>query len=176
MTFKVVTHAATPSSATRFRALPAQERERLAAPEKAAPLSSAAGSRGISPEWRQRLCETGRRYGLDAALLAAVVRVESNFNPQAVSPKGALGAMQIMPDTGKHLGLKDFFDPDANVDAGALYLSGLLRQFPTLEYALAAYNAGPESVRRHGGPPPYAETQRYVSLVLDYYNQYSTNF
>jgi soluble lytic murein transglycosylase-like protein len=171
-TFKVLAHApAPPRAAAVFRAGPAPERAFVASPGKAS-----SGLRSLPPEWRQRLRETGRRHGLDAALLAAVVRVESNVNPLAVSPKGARGARQSMPDTGKFLGLKDFFNPDANVEAGAQYLAGLLREFPSLEYALAAYNAGPESVRRHGGPPPYAETQRYVALVLDYYNQYSANF
>jgi soluble lytic murein transglycosylase-like protein len=180
MQFKLVAHApAPPRAVALFRAGPAPAPAFVSGAAKgAAPRSSAVAdpSRSIPPEWRRRLSETGLRHGLDAALLAAVVRVESNFNALAVSPKGALGAMQLMPDTGKYLGLKDFFDPDANVEAGAQYLAGLLQEFPRLENALAAYNAGPESVRRHGGPPPYAETRRYVALVLEYYTRYRAGF
>jgi hypothetical protein len=126
----------------------------------------------VPADWQSRIHLTGARHGLDEALLAAVIRVESNFNARAVSPKGALGAMQIMPDTGKLLGLENFFDPDANVDAGARYLSSLINQFPRLDDALAAYNAGPGAVLRHGGTPPFAETRNYVDSVLLYYRLY----
>jgi len=107
------------------------------------------------------------------ALLAAVLKAESNFNPDAVSPKGALGVMQIMPATGEKLGLRNFFDPEENLDAGAAYLASLLRAFPSPELALAAYNAGPDAVRRHGGLPPYEETRSYVTRVLTLFNRYS---
>lgn len=136
-------------------------------------ISGAAFAVGdISPEWRDRIKRAGGRHGVDEALLAAVLRAESNFNPRAVSPKGAKGVMQIMPATGRELGLRDFFDPEANLDAGARYLAHLLREFPTPELAIAAYNAGPDAVRRYGGLPPYEETRLYVARVLAFFKQY----
>ena len=134
-------------------------------------FSFAAGS--VPPEWKPRIASASKKHMVSEALLAAVLRAESNFNPDAVSPKGAQGAMQIMPMTGKDLGLKDAFDPDANLDAGARYLAGLLQEFARTDLALAAYNAGPEAVRRHGGIPPYEETQTYVSRVLALYESFS---
>ena len=91
---------------------------------------------------------------------------ESGFNPDAVSPKGARGVMQLMPATARALGV-DPSDPAANIDGGADYLSRLLRRFDgDLSKALAAYNAGPETVDRYGGVPPYAETAAYVGAIL----------
>jgi soluble lytic murein transglycosylase-like protein len=127
---------------------------------------------GVPGEWLVRISHASRRHGVDEALLAAVLTAESNFNPYAVSPKGARGAMQIMPATGKELGLRDFFDPEANLDAGANYLAALLREFPDAKLALAAYNAGPAAVRRHGGIPPYEETRNYVARVLALFSRY----
>ena len=124
-------------------------------------------------KWRDRIRRASRRHGVAEALLAAVLKAESNFNPDAVSPKGALGVMQIMPATGEKLGLRNFFDPEENLDAGAAYLASLLRAFPSPELALAAYNAGPDAVRRHGGLPPYEETRSYVTRVLTLFNRYS---
>jgi soluble lytic murein transglycosylase-like protein len=128
---------------------------------------------GIPREWRDRIRRASGRHGVDEALLAAVLKAESNFDPYAVSPKGARGAMQIMPATGGELGLRDFFDPEANLDAGAGYLASLLREFSHPELALAAYNAGPDAVRRYGGLPPYDETRHYVARVLARFKQYS---
>ena len=138
-----------------------------------APVSWAAVPAGEVPnEWLERIRLASTRHGLDEALLTAVIKVESNFDSYAMSPKGARGVMQIMPDTGRALGLENFFDPDANLDAGAAYLASLLREFSRPELALAAYNAGPDAVRRHGGLPPYAETQNYVDRVLTLFKQY----
>lgn len=128
---------------------------------------------GVPQEWRGRIRRASIRHGVSEALLAAVLKAESNFNAHAVSPKGARGAMQIMPAVGRELGLGNFFDPEANLDAGAAYLASLLREFPRPELALAAYNAGPEAVRRHGGLPPYEETRGYVARVLDLFRRYS---
>lgn len=105
--------------------------------------------------------------GLDVELLKAVVLVESGFNPEAVSPKGAVGLMQLAPETAKMLGVSDPSDPVQNVRAGARYLRSLLDRFGSLELALAAYNAGPGTVERHGGMPPYQETRKYVRAVLN---------
>jgi soluble lytic murein transglycosylase-like protein len=108
--------------------------------------------------------------GVDGLLLAAVVRVESRFDPTAVSHRGALGLMQLMPETAGMYGVVDPFDPTANIRAGARYLRHLLAIYAgDLELALAAYNAGPGSVARFGGVPPFPETQGYVAAVLSAY-------
>ena len=115
---------------------------------------------------------TAERYGLDPVLVLAVVAVESNFEPRAVSKKGAQGLMQLMPATAGDLGVADALDPATNLDGGARYLQALLRLYRgDLRKALAAYNAGPGAVARHGGVPPYRETQEYVRRVMKQYGQ-----
>jgi soluble lytic murein transglycosylase-like protein len=110
---------------------------------------------------------------VDSALLMAVIDVESGGNPQAVSPKGATGLMQLMPGTGARHGASDLFDPRQNIAAGARYLNDLLRQFGGLPLALAAYNAGEGAVQKYGGQiPPYAETMNYVPKVIARYRWY----
>lgn len=113
------------------------------------------------------------RYGIDYNLVKAVIRTESAFNHQAVSPKGAVGLMQLMPGTSRQLGVINPYDPGQNVDGGVRYLRELLVRFNNnLALALAAYNAGPEAVVKHGGVPPYSETVFYVQRVLSLYNNY----
>jgi soluble lytic murein transglycosylase-like protein len=110
-------------------------------------------------------------HGLPEALLHAVIEVESNFNVAAVSPKGALGLMQLMPQTARQLGVADARDPAANIDGGARYLKQLLGRFGNdLPLALAAYNAGPAAVQRRGAIPRFAETQLYVPRVIARYH------
>lgn len=113
------------------------------------------------------------KYSLDPALLHAVIRAESGYNPGAVSPKGAAGLMQLMPATAHRFGVRDRFDPQDNIEGGARYLSQLLDMFPQdLKLAVAAYNSGEQTVKRYGNQiPPIAETQTYVERVLTYYNQ-----
>lgn len=106
------------------------------------------------------------RYGLDAGLLKAVIDAESSGDPSAVSPKGAMGLMQLMPGTAKALGVSDPFDPEQNIDGGARYLRRLMDQFGEPSLALAAYNAGPGAVKKYGGVPPYPETQSYIQKIL----------
>lgn len=112
-------------------------------------------------------------YRLEEALVRAVIKVESDFNPAAVSRKGALGMMQLIPQTAKLLKVNNPLDPEQNIRGGSLYLRMMLDQFKgDLDLALAAYNAGPTAVRRYGGVPPFKETQRYLTKVkyyLDYY-------
>ncbi len=104
---------------------------------------------------------------LDPLLVHAVVQVESGFNPRALSNKGAMGLMQLMPDTARELNVTDPWDPEQNVRGGTEYLRRMLERFDhDLEKALAAYNAGPEAVARHSGVPPFAETRDYVQKVL----------
>lgn len=114
----------------------------------------------------------GQRYGIDPALIAAVVQVESGFDPRAVSPAGAKGLMQLMEATAAMLGVRDAFDPAQNIDAGARYLRDMLQRFDgDVRLALAAYNAGPAAVERAGGMPAYPETQAYVRSVLEAYQR-----
>lgn len=100
-----------------------------------------------------------------ALLFQALVRVESGFNPAAVSSAGARGLAQLMPDTARALGVA-IDDPHENLDGGARYLLAQIASFGSLDLALAAYNAGPDAVRQYGGIPPYAETRAYVARVL----------
>lgn len=111
--------------------------------------------------------------GVDAKLLHAVITVESGYNQGAVSPKGATGLMQLLPGTAKRYGTVNLLDPGENIRAGARYLRDLLALFDNnLELALAAYNAGENAVIRHGRRlPPYAETRRYVPLVVAHYRR-----
>jgi soluble lytic murein transglycosylase-like protein len=111
-----------------------------------------------------------KRHELDPALLSAVVGQESGFQPRAISSAGAMGLMQLMPETARALGVRDPFDPAQNIDGGAKYLRGLIdRYHGRLDLALAAYNAGPGAVDRFGTVPPYAETQAYVKNILATY-------
>lgn len=116
--------------------------------------------------------ELSLRHGLDPSLVRAVVEVESNFDPLAVSPKGAMGLMQLMPSTARLFGVSNPFDPRENLEAGIRYLKALLERFNyELHLALAAYNAGPELVSTIGNIPPFAETRQYVKKVLERYHQ-----
>lgn len=108
-------------------------------------------------------------YGVDATLVRAVIQVESGFDPAVVSAKGARGLMQLMPGTAKRFGVTRIHDPEQNIRGGIRYLSILIGMFGDLPRALAAYNAGENAVLRHGGIPPYAETEAYVKRALTVY-------
>ena len=112
-----------------------------------------------------------RQTRLDSDLVRAVIVAESAFNERAVSSQGAMGLMQLMPETAAALAVSDPFDPEENIRGGTRYLRQMLDAFRgSLELALAAYNAGPEAVRRFGGVPPYRETVEYVEKVMRLYN------
>lgn len=113
------------------------------------------------------------RFRIDPALVKAVVRVESNFDPGAVSPKGAMGLMQLMPETARWHSVSDPFDPAQNVKGGVRHLRYLLDRYEyDLDRVLAAYNAGETAVDSAGGVPPYRETQSYVRLVKQFFDRY----
>lgn len=123
--------------------------------------------------WIRAAC---RKHALDPALVKAVIHAESRFDPQAVSPRGAVGLMQIDPITVRELGIKDPFNPKHNIDGGVRYLKGLLETFEgDQRLALAAYNAGPNQVYRHNGVPPFKDTKKYIKQVFRYLTYYQNN-
>lgn len=132
-----------------------------------APVPPPRTARGAPGAFGDIIESAARRYGLDPALVRAIIEAESGFNPQATSPRGAAGLMQLMPATQAALGVRNPYDPAQNVEAGVRYLAGLVRRFGDVAIALAAYNAGPNAVQRYGGIPPYAETRAYVNRVLE---------
>jgi len=114
----------------------------------------------------------GEQAGVDPRFIHAVIKQESRYNPKAVSPVGAEGLMQMMPATAKRFGLKDPFDPKANVEAGTKYLKWLLKRFDgDVSLALAGYNAGEGSVDKYKGVPPFGETQNYVKKIVGNYGK-----
>jgi soluble lytic murein transglycosylase-like protein len=113
---------------------------------------------------------TARAHGVDPELVDLVIRMESGYNPNAVSSKGARGVMQLMPGTARQYGVRDVFDPHENIGGGVRYLSDLMQRYGNdTARALAAYNAGPEAVERFAGVPPYRETRNYVATILGAY-------
>jgi soluble lytic murein transglycosylase-like protein len=146
--------------------LPDEVVRREAAPEPEQPAAVAA------TDWETLAKDTAHRHRVDAGLVRAIIDVESGFRPRAVSPKGAMGLMQLMPTTAAELGVTDPFDPEQNVDGGVRYLRALLTRYGgDQRLALAAYNAGSAAVERHGGIPPYSETRSYVKKVLARYRK-----
>lgn len=128
---------------------------------------------GAAVPYAAEITSAARKYGVDPALLAGLVKAESNFNPRAQSGVGAKGLTQLMDATARGLGVSNAFDVQQSLEGGAKFLGGLLKQFHGDEsLALAAYNAGPGAVQKYGGIPPYQQTRQYVPKVLGFANQF----
>ncbi len=145
-------------------------RNRLPSAQGLTELKRNFNSHALRAKFDEIFEEVSRKFNLDPHLLRAVAKVESNFNPTAVSPKGAMGIMQLIPSTARLVGVNNPFDPVENIYGGAKYLRMLLDEFGDLKLSLAAYNAGPLAVKTYGGIPPYPETINYVRNVLYYYD------
>jgi soluble lytic murein transglycosylase-like protein len=121
----------------------------------------------LSPDFDKYIRDASKEFGVDRSLIRAVIHAESGFNPKAVSPKGALGLMQLMPGTARRHGVRRAFEPKENIRGGTKHLAWLIKRFRgNLIYSIAAYNAGEGAVDQHKGIPPYTETQKYVQKVL----------
>jgi len=125
--------------------------------------------------WDYHIRSLGEENQVEPALIKAVVMVESAFNPRALSPKGARGLMQLMPETARLVGCRNMYDPLDNLAGGTRYLKQMLIRFGSRRLALAAYNAGPRAVSKYNGVPPYQETQQYVRRVESFYRQFALN-
>ena len=146
--------------------------ERASQIEIQKPVAMPADTRLTSADLRQLLAKAGLEHNVDVDLLASVVKAESGGNARAISHAGAQGLMQLMPGTAHQLGVTDSFSPNENLRGGTAYLDSLLTRYhDNIVLALAAYNAGPESVDRYHGVPPYRETRAYVARVIHEFNR-----
>ncbi|MBI5887099.1 MAG: lytic transglycosylase domain-containing protein [Deltaproteobacteria bacterium] len=130
---------------------------------------------GYANDYEDIIYVSSLKYGVDPRLVKAIVKAESDFDASAVSPKGARGLMQLMPETASLAGVRDIHDPQDNIEGGIRHLAKLLKIFGAkVHLAVAAYNAGENAVLKYGAIPPYSETRAYVKRVLYYYNQYKS--
>ncbi len=144
------------------------------ASERMSAIGAGAGNAALRAQFAPLIAQVSMEYGLDAALMHAIITVESGYNPQAKSPAGAIGLMQLMPGTAARYGVRNIWDPLENLHGGARYLRFLMAMFPNkLDLVLAAYNAGEGAVQQAGMKiPPYAETIAYVPSVIRHYERY----
>ena len=163
---------------THFSNVPSDARFKLLIAAQSTPAAIVAPGKAVdwlarSAKYDQAIAGAAKDNTIQAALVRAVIVVESGFNPRAVSKRGAVGLMQLLPATARRYGVKDIYNPEQNIRAGTRYLSDLLTRFDSnLELALAAYNAGEEAVERYGRRiPPYAETLNYVPSVMRVYER-----
>jgi soluble lytic murein transglycosylase-like protein len=165
---------AAPSTSFASQLAGAQSSAGVGAPTPTAPTPTALGG-GSPSQYDAQITAAATKYAIDPALLKGLIRQESNFNAAARSSAGAQGLTQLMPGTAAGLGVTDATDPAQAIDGGAKYLKQQLDRFGgDVTKALAAYNAGPGAVAKHGGVPPYAETQNYVQKVLGYAAEYGS--
>ena len=135
-------------------------------------LAGTAAWAAVNADKRQKYGDIVRtaaeKHGLDEGLLHSIIQAESGYDPSVVSPKGAVGLMQLIPETAAKYGAQNIFDPTDNIEAGARYLKDLMALYSNdLRSVLAAYNAGPDALKKHNGIPPYPETKRYIRKVLN---------
>ena len=164
-----------------FAAAPAPAAAPQAGPSFASMVSDAMNQPSSAPatvppaQIESLVGSSASAYGVDPALVKAIIANESDFNANATSRTGAQGLMQLEPGTAAGLGVSDAYDPAQNISGGTRYIKGLLDRFHgDLRLAVAAYNAGPGAVMKYNGVPPYAETQAYVNNVLDSYEKYKS--
>jgi soluble lytic murein transglycosylase-like protein len=158
--------------ATYYTNVPGDDRVRVPLPVKKAMSQPSSIPSSLNSEvYEPVITSAGERFAVDPDLVRAIIRAESNFNHRAVSPKGAMGLMQLMPSTAKEMAVANPFDPVENIHAGVRYLGQLLQLLKqNLPLALAAYNAGPKRIIDRNEIPAIEETQNYVQRVMKYYN------
>ena len=128
---------------------------------------------GYDSQYETIIRRSGAKYGIDPALIKAIIRAESNFDSHAISRVGAVGLMQIMPETAMKLSARDILNPNVNIDAGTRYMKILMNEFGgDIKLSLAAYNSGIDNVRKTRTIPPFGETRRFVSKVIVFYKFY----
>jgi len=157
-----------------FTNIPTHGRYKMFMKEKKADVQTATGRSRSNPAVYDGLIhEYSRKYGVDSALVKAIVKAESDFDPYAISGKGARGLMQLMPDTAEKLNVLNPFDPRENIEGGVRYVRYLLDRFGNdMDLCVAAYNAGETTVYEKGGIPAYAETLNYINKVRQFYKEY----
>jgi len=130
---------------------------------------------GLKKKYDRFIQDIAEKYGVDAPLIHSIILAESNYNEFAISSKGAVGLMQLMPETAKDYGVENLYSPTENIKGGVRYLKDLMNYYNyNRDLYLAAYNAGPEAVKKYGGVPPYPETIRYINKVNAFYRQIKT--